>query len=95
MDDPGFESRQGQFIFLFFSKTPRHQRSCSVGTRVSSQVLERQGRDDDRSPPLSVEVKNEWSYTSPPPLQLHCVEKDNFTSEAKRCKRSRKSDMSC
>ena len=63
-----------------------------MGIGVSSQVLKLQGRDVDRSPPRSAEVKNEWSYTSASPIRLHGVERDSFTSEAERCsKSSRKS----
>ena len=53
-----------------------------MGTRVSSHVVKR------HSPPRSAEVKNEWSYTSAPPIRLHVVERDNFTSEDKRCSKS-------
>ena len=31
------------------------------------------------SRPCSVEVKNEWSYTSTSPICLHGVDRDNFT----------------
>jgi len=30
-------------------------------------------REANHSPPRSVEVKNEWSYTSIPPIRLHGV----------------------
>jgi len=30
------------------------------------------GREADHSPPSSAEV-NEWSYTSTPPIRLHCA----------------------
>jgi len=37
------------------------------------------GREVDRSPQSSSEVKNEWSYSStPPPICFHGVDRDNF-----------------
>jgi len=33
---------------------------------------------DDYSPPCSSEVKNEWSYTSNPPICLHGVDTETF-----------------
>jgi hypothetical protein len=33
----------------------------------------------DRSPPSSIEVKNDWSHTSVPHLRLHDVDWDKFT----------------
>jgi hypothetical protein len=33
------------------------------------------------SPPSSAEVKNEWSYTSPPPT-LHGIDREDFTFKA-------------
>ena len=35
-------------------------------------------REVNHSPPSSVEVKNEWSYTSVPPIYLRGVDRDNF-----------------
>jgi hypothetical protein len=32
----------------------------------------------DHSPPTSVKVKNEWSYTSTPPIRLHGVDVGNI-----------------
>ena len=75
MGDPGFESQQGQEIYLF-SKTvqtgSRAQRaSYSRGTGVFSRVVKRPRREVDHSPPSSAEVKNEWRDTSTPPICLH------------------------
>jgi hypothetical protein len=53
-----------------------------VGIGISSQVLQRQVCDVDRSPSRSAEVKNEWSYTFAPPIRFRGVERDNFTSDA-------------
>jgi len=41
--------------------------------------LNRPGREFGPSPPFSAEVKNEWRYTTSPPICLHVVEWDNFT----------------
>jgi hypothetical protein len=46
--------------------------------------VKRPGREANHSPPSSSEVKNEWSYTSTPPVRLHGVvlikkHRDNFT----------------
>jgi hypothetical protein len=35
------------------------------------QMLKRPGREDDQSPPSSVEVKNEWNCTSITTIRLH------------------------
>jgi len=40
---------------------------------VISLRVKRPGRESDHSPPLSAEIKNEWSYTSTPLLRLHGV----------------------
>jgi hypothetical protein len=44
-----------------------HSAFCRMGTG-SFPGVKRQGRGADHSPPPSAEVKNEWSYTSTPPL---------------------------
>jgi hypothetical protein len=38
-----------------------------------SQEVKRPGREADRSPPSSTEVKNAMSYTSTPSVRLHGV----------------------
>jgi hypothetical protein len=30
----------------------------------------------------TTEIKNEWNYTSTPPIRLHCVDRDNFAFTA-------------
>jgi hypothetical protein len=37
------------------------------------------GCDVDHSPPSSTEFKNEWIYTSSPPICLYGMERDNVT----------------
>jgi len=36
------------------------------------------GREVNHTPPSTVEVKNEWSCTSTPPICLHGVDRENF-----------------
>jgi hypothetical protein len=38
-----------------------------------SPGVKRLGREGDNSPPTIADVKNEWSYTSAPPIRLHGV----------------------
>jgi hypothetical protein len=49
------------------------------GYHGSLPLVKRPGREFDHSPPSSVEVKNEWSYTSTPPICLIYVDRDSFT----------------
>jgi hypothetical protein len=50
-----------------------------MGTAVPSPVLKRPGREADPSTPASVEVNNEWSYTSMPSIRLYGVQRDTCT----------------
>jgi hypothetical protein len=40
--------------------------------------LKRPGSEVDQSPPYSAEVKNEWSYTSSPPISFHDVDREKL-----------------
>jgi len=40
------------------------------------------GCEVNHSPSAIAEVKNEWSYTSTPPIWLHGVDMENFSSHA-------------
>jgi len=40
--------------------------------------VKRPGRDVNHRPPSNAEVKNEWSYTSIPPICLYGVDNENF-----------------
>jgi len=53
--------------------------------------VERSGRVVDHSLPSRDEVKNEWSYTSPPPIQLQELDRDNFLHTALRCAQAQQS----
>jgi hypothetical protein len=66
LDVPWFESRQRQEIL----SSPKlsdllwdHPASYSMGTEVLCRGVKRSGREVNRSPPSSAEVKNDWSYT--------------------------------
>ena len=53
------------------------------GYRGSFSGVKWPGHKYDHSPRSSAEVKNEWSYTSAPPIRFHGVEKENFTFTCK------------
>jgi hypothetical protein len=70
---PIFDSRQERD---FLSSTcPVQLRDppnlLSNGYRGPSLEERQPGLEADHSPPPSAEVKNEWSYTSTPPIRLH------------------------
>jgi hypothetical protein len=44
------------------------------------------GRQADYTLPSTVEVKNEWNYTSTPPIHLHGISTHNFTFSYKKQK---------
>jgi hypothetical protein len=47
--------------------------------RYSSSGVKRPGREAEQPPPSSVEVTNEWSYASTPPVCIHGGERESFT----------------
>jgi hypothetical protein len=49
------------------------------GYRDPSPGVNRQGREVHHSPPSTAEVKNEWSYTSTPPVYLHGLDTASIT----------------
>ena len=55
-----------------------HQAFYSVGTGVFLEE-KRPGSEVDQSPPSSVKVKNEWSYSYNSPLCDHDVDREKFT----------------
>ena len=77
----GFDSRQGQETFLF----PRDvQTGFGIHAAVYIGVLGPvEGgwpeRDVSHSFTSNAEFKNEWSYTSTPPVCLHGLDRDNFS----------------
>jgi hypothetical protein len=66
----GLEFRKGQESFLFSKGSETHP--------ASFPGLERPGREVNRSPPSIAEVKNEWVYTSTPPIYLRRVDRESF-----------------
>jgi len=70
----GFESRQGLGIFLFRTASrPVQGLTQPSYTMCTRDGVERPGREAEHSPPFSAEVKNEWGYSSTPPIRLHYV----------------------
>ena len=82
LDSSGFESQQGQEIFFLFQNRPDRvwdPPSLAFNRyRVSFPELQRWGCKVDHLPPPSAEVKNEWSYTSIPPICLQGQEREKF-----------------
>jgi hypothetical protein len=46
----------------------------TLGGRLFPQVYSTRGTRSTTHPPSSTNVKNKWSYSSAPPIRLHCVE---------------------
>jgi len=82
LDGSGFEFRQGQ---RFFSSPKRPNRLWDPpnllisGYRRSLPEIKRLRCAYDIWNPSSADVKNEWSYTSSPPIFLLGVDRDSFT----------------
>jgi len=80
----GFDSWQGQEISLFSKMCrlplvptqPPMQWVPTIFSLLEAQWL---GHKDYHTPPSSVMVKNEWSYTSAPPAHIHAVDWANYT----------------
>jgi hypothetical protein len=80
LDNAGFESLQGQEIFLF----PRVRRTALVlhvrwVPGLFLPVPKQPGHDGDSSPPSSAGVENECNCTSPPSVCPHGVHTDSLT----------------
>jgi len=68
--------QQGR-IFLSFKLS----RPTSGPTQPPQWLLcraKQPGHETDHYHPPSAEAKNEWSYTSTPPMRLYAVDRDNF-----------------
>jgi len=70
-------------VFLpvgFYSSPRRPHRLCGPhnllfnDTGVLSGMVKGPGLEFDHSSTCSTNIKNEWSYTSPPSIRLHCVD---------------------
>ena len=83
LDGPGFESRQVQQIFFSSPKRPNLTWDSHIvlfsGYRCTFLGIKRPGHEVYHLPPTNVEVKNEWSCTSPPAIYLHEEDWDIFT----------------
>jgi hypothetical protein len=55
------------FLFSKTAHTKAHPASYSLGTGVLSWGVKRSGRGVDHLPSTTAVVKNQWSYTFPPP----------------------------
>jgi hypothetical protein len=70
----GFDSRRVLGIFLFTTASRTALRPTQPPIQwvpgAPSPGVKRPGREADRSPPSSAEVKNAWSYTSTPQYVL-------------------------
>ena len=69
---------------IFYSKLSWPQLASSQSSindcpRVIFPEGNRMGHESDHSPPSSNKFKNEWSYTSAPPICLHCLHSYNCT----------------
>jgi hypothetical protein len=64
LDRLGFKSQQWREIFF-------PQRPSRMALRPTQPTV--------HSLPVSAKVKNEWSYTSTPPICLHDLDRGNFT----------------
>jgi hypothetical protein len=55
-----------------------HPASYSMGTKLLFPGINRPGREVDLSLPSCTYIKIELSYTFPPPVRLHDVDRANF-----------------
>jgi hypothetical protein len=73
----GFESRRGQETLS--RPAPGPTLTIPNWNWLSFPEVKRPGREVNPSQPYSDEVKNEWSYTSTPPICLNRVERELST----------------
>jgi hypothetical protein len=83
LDDPGFDPRLRQDIFLFFETSrsnlgPTQPPNRYVSGTISPRV-KRPGYEDNQPPPSIADVKNECSYKSTLLMCLPGANRDNFT----------------
>jgi hypothetical protein len=85
LDDQGTADRLPRSYkrFFPFSQPPdrlwRPPGLLLNGYRGSFLGVKRIGRGVEHGLPTGAEVKNEWNYTSAPPICIHGVDRDNFT----------------
>ena len=77
--------RQRQDSFILFKMSRQDLWLPSLlfnGQRYSFPGVKRPGIESEHSPPSSVEVTNEWSYASTPPVCIHGGHRENFIFHA-------------
>jgi len=76
----GVQLSEGTRDLLVFSKAS----GLALGPTQSASGVKRLGSEADHSLPSSAEIKNEWSYASPPVWrmegQLYCANRDPNTA---------------
>jgi len=75
----GFRNLTGVKTFLVQLSSQSHPASHKKSTGFFFPRVKRPGGKVDNPPPLSVDVKHEWSFTSTPPIRLHGFSRDKFT----------------
>lgn len=78
-----FESWQGQrnssLLKTIMTRSRAHPASYSVGSGALSPGVNTSDMRPTTQPASSAKVKNEWGYTSPPPVWPHGICRDNIT----------------
>lgn len=75
----GGSNPEGEEIFSFSKKSRSHSAFLFNGIALLSWGREAGAQSSPYTPLDRAEIKNEWPYTSTPPVYLHCVDKDfNF-----------------
>jgi hypothetical protein len=75
----GFNRARGDFSSPKRQDQLWNQPSILFSGYRASLLVKRPMREFSHAPPSSAEVKNEWSYTSIPPVCLHSMDRANFT----------------
>lgn len=81
LDGAEFDSQQGQRHFYLVRNILTgcgFNLASKIQTRDSFLGEQRPGCEAVHSPPCSVEVKHEWSYTHTSPICLHGLHRNNF-----------------
>jgi len=79
---PGFETWQGQNIYLYSKMSRpvlRYTQPPFQVPRALPPWVEQPGHEADHPYPRNAKVKYTWFYTSTPPICLHAVDRDTFT----------------
>ena len=79
VNEPGFESYQGQEIFLFSKKTSRLAVWSTHSLIQWVPGVKWSEGEDEHSSASRAQVKNKWSYTSTSAFCLHGAQREGFT----------------